>query len=131
MSKAKVVFIDLETSALVTRAWQMKYPDRPIDLVEDWKLLCIGYKTRGEKEVVAKGVDTMSEEKLVRTLWRVIDEADVVVGHNIKNFDLKKAYAKFAEFGMEPPRPPQVVDTKEQASKHFGFSSNQIGRAHV
>ena len=42
------------------------------------------------------------DERLVLELWSLLDNADVVIGHNISRYDNKKANAYFIKYGLPP-----------------------------
>jgi len=59
-------------------------------------------------------------------MWDLLDEADIVVGHNIDKFDIKKLNTRFAVHGFAPPMPYKTVDTLKAARTNFKFSSNKL-----
>jgi len=66
------------------------------------------------------------DKKLVQDLWKLLDEADIVVAHNGVDFDVKVARSRFLFHGMKPPSPFKIVDTKLIAKKVGRFSSNSL-----
>lgn len=66
------------------------------------------------------------EERVVKELWHVLDKADIVVAHNAKRFDVKKAQAKFIEYGLQPTSPFKVIDTLKISVGNFGFTSHKL-----
>lgn len=64
--------------------------------------------------------------QIVQTLWRLLDEADIVIGHFVKRFDVPQMNARFAIHGMAPPSPYKMICTKEMASKNFKFEGNSL-----
>ncbi len=67
-----------------------------------------------------------AEEKMVKNVHKMLDEADIVVGHNGDRFDVSKMNAKFYEYGLLPPSPYRTVDTLKVARSRFGFPSNKL-----
>jgi hypothetical protein len=49
------------------------------------------------------------------------------VAHYGDSFDQKKARARFAAHGFDPPAPAVTVDTQKVAKKYFRFTSNKLG----
>ena len=131
-NKIRTLFFDIESSPIKGYTWQT-YDARVLDIVEDWYMLCFAHKWQGEKASYVKGLCDYKgyksgkdcEEKLVKDLWKVFDEAEVVVGHNIRKFDIKKAKAKFIEYGLKPYSPIKTIDTLTEARK-FGFTSKKL-----
>ena len=66
------------------------------------------------------------DSKIIKGIWKLMDEADIIVGQNSKSFDIKKLNARFVINGMQPPTPYRQLDTKVMAKKAFGFTSNKL-----
>ncbi len=62
----------------------------------------------------------------LRQIWKLLDQADIVITQNGKKFDAKKLNARFAINGMKPPSSYRHIDTRELAKKHFAFTSNSL-----
>lgn len=62
----------------------------------------------------------------MQKVWQLLDEADVVVGHNLKKFDLKKINSRFIYHGMPPPSPYKVFDTLTAARAVMANNSNKL-----
>lgn len=122
--KQKTLLYDIETTPNVSLTWG-KYEQDVIKFVKEWELLCFGAKWLG-KPTFIKGRDEYTEKDLVFELWKLLDEADIVIAHNGVRFDNRKANAKFIEFGLTPPSPYKVVDTKQVAKRYFAFNSNKL-----
>ena len=52
-----------------------------------------------------------SDERVVRGLWKLFDEADIIVGHNGRAFDAKTMNARWIKHGLVPPSPYRFIDT--------------------
>lgn len=125
---ANILLFDIETSPNLAYVWG-KYEQDAIDFKEEWQLLCFAFKWFGEKTInVVAQPDFRSnrEESVVKRLHQLFNQADVVVAHNGRSFDIKKANAKFIEFGLTPPKAFDVIDTRQLASRHFKFNSNKL-----
>lgn len=126
--KVKILLYDLETEPNLGYTWG-KWEQNVIEFKEEWKLLSFAYKWLGEKEVKCLGrVDftDKTDQSLVESLWKLLDDADIVIAHNGDAFDNKKACAKFIEFNLPPPKPFKSIDTKKVAKKYFKFNSNSL-----
>lgn len=122
----KVLFLDIETSSVLSETWGM-YQQNVLRIVRDWQLMAVSYKWKGAKKVECIHLSRkMDEKQLVKSAWKLIDEADIMVAHNGDKFDLRKLYAKFVEHGLKPPRPVETVDTKKVAKRYFMFTSNKL-----
>ena len=71
-------------------------------------------------------IDHTDDWELCQDLWRILDEADVVVAHNGYKFDRAYINQRFAFHGMKPPSTYVVVDTLKAAKKQFFLPSNSL-----
>lgn len=125
--KPNILIFDIENTPLVSYNWGLYEQNTP-KLLEEWYFLCFGYKWYGQKSVTVERLKDgkKSERELIVKLWNLFDKADIIVAHNGKSFDIKKANAKFIEYGLKPPSPYQIVDTKVEAKKYARFTSNKL-----
>ena len=65
-------------------------------------------------------------ERLVLEAWALFDNADIIVAHYGKKFDIPKMNGYFLKYGLQPPSPFKVVDTKEISSKKFLLPFNSL-----
>jgi DNA polymerase elongation subunit (family B) len=74
-----------------------------------------------------RGVSNIQNDtKLLKGIWKLLDEADIIITQNGKRFDEKKLNARFILSGMKPPSTFKHIDTKQIASRHFAFTSNRL-----
>lgn len=66
------------------------------------------------------------DKKITRELWQLIDEADIIIAHNLLNFDRKKMNTCFIKHGLSQPSPYQIIDTLKIAQYNFAISSNKL-----
>ena len=125
MEKQKVLLYDLETS--FNKAYCFgKYEQNINQYQEESRLLSFAYKWLGESKIYCLSENEVNNEKLVKKLWEVLDEADIIVAHNAKRFDNRKSCSYFLEDRLTPPSPYKVFDTREFARNKFGFNSNSL-----
>lgn len=127
----KVLFLDIETSPLLGQVWQLFDQNISLNQLEkDWFILAFATKWLGEKEITyfdsRNSKDIENDKPLLKELWKLLDEADIVVGHNSNKFDIKKINARFVLNGMKPPSSYKKIDTLVLAKKHFNFTSNKL-----
>lgn len=132
-TKTKILLIDLETMANLSWVWG-KYEQNVIAYEKEWYMLSFAYKWLGESKVSVKSLPDYrgynraknDDRALVKDLWELFDQADIIIAHNGNSFDIKKSNAKFIEHGLTPPSPYKVIDTKTVAKKYFKFNSNKL-----
>jgi hypothetical protein len=130
----KIVTLDIETAPILAYVWGLFKQFVGLEqIVQDWTILSVTWKWLNEEQCHyvdtyegGKAKDIRNDRKLLETLWKVLDEADIVVTQNGIQFDIKKINARFIEYGMPPPSPFKQVDTKVEAVKVARFTSNKL-----
>ena len=113
--------------------WDL-FETNPLEVEEHWYLLSYAYQWEGNNRVRVKALpDFRSKTKgrwddklLVKSLWELMNSAELIICHNGDNFDVKKANARFIYHGLVPPAPYKTVDTLKVARKAFKFDSNKL-----
>ena len=134
--KPKILIWDVEVSTvkLLIQNYGLKnyikYFD-PKDIQRDWILFSVAWKWHGEKVTHCASVkaDNVENDRgVVAAFYHALEQADIIVGHNMKAFDLKKFNSKIIEYGHAPLffKPHQIVDTLQLCRKYFKFSSNKL-----
>jgi len=59
------------------------------------------------------------DRRILKSIHKLLDEADIVVGHNGDRFDLRKLRWRFISQGMAPPSPFKIIDTLKVARREF------------
>ena len=103
------------------------YEQNVIKVKQEQIVLCFSYKWLGEKEIHFVYGNGKDDDKVMKKLWKLFDEADATVAHNNRRFDRRKSNSRFAVLGLGPPSPYIIIDTLLIARKHFGFRSNKLG----
>lgn len=126
--KPKILAFDIETAPLLVYSWGLGEQHISIDQIHtDWRIMSFAAKWVGEKEMFyVDRRSTKSEKPLLDALWKLLNEADIVLTQNGKRFDCKKVNAKFKEYKMKPPSPYKHIDTLQISRKNFGFTSNKL-----
>lgn len=122
---SKILELDIETSPLISYTWGL-WEQNVIKRIKQSTILSFAYKWRGEGVTKVIACDTHTERELLRKLWKLLDQADVVVAHNGDSFDIKKINARFLIYKFKPPSPYITIDTKKQAKKIAAFDSNSL-----
>lgn len=129
----RILFLDIETAPLQSYHWGLW--DQNIGLEQigsEWSILSFAAKWLGTRKVVQHDTGGQSvrrvrdDRRLLRELWSLLDEADIVVGQNAKKFDVRKVNARLLMSGFKPYSPIKVVDTMLIARRHFEFTSNKL-----
>lgn len=129
--KPRVLVVDIETAPILAYTWGIWDQNVGLNQIKsDWYILSYAAKWLDSKTTIqddqrkAKRID--DDKKLMKGLWKLLDEADIVITQNGKSFDIKKINARFIANNMKPTSSFKQIDTKLLAKKHFGFTSNSL-----
>lgn len=131
-TNAKILFFDLETSPMLAYSFQKWKTNISDDfIVQDWGVLCWSAKWLFEDKIISHKLNeeelpTINDERIMYELWKLIDSADIIVAHNLKKFDEKKANTKFLKYGFGSPSPYNTIDTLLHLRKRFAITSNRL-----
>ena len=127
----KVLFFDLEVTAHQGFFWGKAWETNIIETIEYGKILSYSAKFMGGK-TITRGwchFKKNGEKELCKELWELLNEADCVIGHNIRQFDLKWIWTRFAFYKMKMPSNFKVIDTKIESKKYLytpSYSLNNL-----
>lgn len=133
MSKPKILLLDIETAPIIAQVWDIWDQNVSLNQIKsDWHILAWAAKWLGEPaskimyqdQRNAKNVE--DDKELLKGIWKLMDEADIIITQNGKAFDEKKLNARFILNGFKPPSSFKHIDTKLIASKKFAFTSNKL-----
>lgn len=129
----KILIFDIESAPNLAYVWE-KYEQNVIAFKQERYLLSFAYMWASDEKIHIKALpdynlykkDPTSDFALVADLWKLFDEADIIVAHNGNSFDIRMCNAAFARHGMKPPEPYLTVDTLLVARRKFRFNSNKL-----
>lgn len=131
----KVLYVDIETKPIKAWVWGTFKQNIPLNMIiEDWSVLSWSAKWANspDNSVIyrdnrcKKGDEIGDDKDLLKPLWKLMDEADIIIGQNSDRFDLPKLNARFIEHGLGCPSEFQTLDTYKMATSKFGFTSNKL-----
>lgn len=136
MKKAKspkILLFDIETAPILGYVWGLWENNVGLNQIKsDWHLLSWSAKWLGDKPNKIMYMDQRNaknisdDKKILKGIWNLLNEADVVITQNGKAFDQKKLNARFILNGFKPPSSFQHVDTRQIAKRRFAFTSNKL-----
>lgn len=136
-NKLKVLLLDLETSYLKGSMWSLWKQNINWAGLEtkDKYLLSWAAKWLDDEYIYSDALylhkkayrqDPTDDKAICETLLELIEQADVIVAHNLKRFDLKRFKTRCILNGLEPPPAVATIDTLETARREFAFASNRL-----
>ena len=127
-----ILIVDIETSPLKAYVWRLWKQDIYLDqLISDWFCLAWSAKWLNHPETMSEvltpeEVAQENDKRIMKKLWDLLNDADIVVAHNGNSFDIPKIKSRFLLNDLPPTSFYHQIDTKVVAAKEFGFSSNKL-----
>jgi uncharacterized protein YprB with RNaseH-like and TPR domain len=130
----KVLLFDIETSPLQAFVFQKSIWKTNVgadQVISEWYMLTWSAKwlfddTLISQRLTGKEARKEDDSRIVEGLWKLLDEADIVIAHNGDGFDIPNMNTRFVVLGLPPPSPYQTIDTMLVARKQFGFTHNSL-----
>jgi len=131
MNKPRILVLDIETFYMKLSGWVLYDANFSVgDIEEDWTIASWAAKYVGEPKMyyqdVSRQKDKRNEKPILKGIWELINDCDVLLTQNGKSFDLPKLNAKFIQHGLPPLPEKEHIDTKRLAKKRFKFTSNSL-----
>jgi len=130
----KVLIFDIETSPLQAYVFQKSVWKGNVgsdQVISEWFMLTWSAKWLFGDQIMTdrltgKEAKNEDDSRIVKSLWKLFDESDIVIAHNGDSFDVPNMNTRFVVNGLTPPSPYQTIDTKVVAKKQFGFTHNSL-----
>jgi len=130
----KILVFDIETSPVQAYVWQKSVWGGNVSegqVISEWFMLTWAAKWLYDEEVMSDGLTSKEalkedDKRIVKSLWKLLDEADIVVAHNGVGFDIPNMFTRFIVNDVLPPSPFQNIDTLKVARRQFGFTHNNL-----
>lgn len=136
----KVLVFDIETAPILGYVWSLWENNVALNQIKsDWHVMSWSAKwLKGEDGVVygphdkimymdqRNAKDIENDKELIKGIWKLLDEADIVITQNGKKFDSRKLNARFILNGLKKPSPYKHIDVKEIVNRHFAFTSSKL-----
>lgn len=96
MTKPKILFLDIETAPTAAFVWGLFKQNVAINQIErDMYVLNWSARWLGEDETISDSLhwhklwdtDPQNDKIIVKSIWKLLDQADYVVAHNGDRFD--------------------------------------------
>lgn len=137
MNKPRIILWDLETLPDLKEVMKVlpgigQWPGRTLKASIN-SIICFGYKELGEAQAhcinawdVDPDAEVNDDSYVVHAAYEVLKDADAIVTHNGKKFDLKVLNTRLVKYGLPPLHKINHVDTKVVA-KRLMLYSNRLG----
>jgi len=127
-----ILIFDLETAPMSAWVWGRWQQNISLDAtISEWFILCWSAKWLGSEDIMSDKLTSEEaknedDSRIVKSLWNLIDNADIIIAHNANHADVKWMNTRFIMNGLDSPSSYKVIDTLEVAKKEFKFSSNKL-----
>ena len=134
MNGPKILVLDVETAPIEAYVWGLFDQNIGINQIKhDWYFLMWAAKWYDEPASKILYMDNhktkniRNDLKLIKGLWNLLNQADIVVTQNGDRFDLRRFNARAIIHGLPPVSPFKSTDTLKESRKTFGFTSHKLG----
>jgi DNA polymerase elongation subunit (family B) len=131
----KILYFDLEISPMLVWTYAA-YEANALKVKKQPQIVSVAWQWEGEKKIHVRtlpeykgykpGISRLDDKELVKEFYDVMAEADVLIGHNIKRFDIKHAKARFIYHDLPVCKKWIIEDTLLMARKYFKFPKNNL-----
>lgn len=128
----KILLLDIETSPMEVYVWHLyqKFIS-PDAIIKDWSILSWSAKWLFDTVIYSAKVTppearARRDRSIIKGIWNLMDEADIIVAHYGNVFDIRRLNTRFLVNGLNPPSPFQIVDTVKTTKKTFAISSYKM-----
>lgn len=130
----EVWVLDIETSPLEAYVFQSNVWRGNINqdqVISEWFMLTWSAKklfgdTVYSERLTGKEAVKENDSRIVAKMWKILDDADIVIAHNGDKFDVPNLNTRFIVNDLYPPSPYQSIDTLKIARRQFGFTHNNL-----
>jgi hypothetical protein len=130
----KVLIVDIETAPILAEVWDIWDQNVGLNqIVKDWSILSWSASWLDENKIHYRDTgnqkDVRDDSKILLPLWKLLDQAEIVVGQNSVRFDVPKIRARFAYNNIKDRKPPsdfRQQDTMRMAKKYFSLTSFKL-----
>lgn len=137
MAKPRIILFDIETTQNLVAVFRLTNNDyiNPDNIIQERYVVSASWKELGVPGVHA--VSTLDDPKrfaknphddlhVIKTLHKVLAEADVIVGHNSDKYDLPFVEGRILIHGLDPLPPITKIDTLKAARDRFLLNANNL-----
>ena len=115
----KILTLDIETAPATAWVWQARTEYVPMSqTLEQGRILCWAAKWMDEPTMFASEW-TQGREQMLRSMWSLLDQADIVITYNGDSYDIPYLNWEFKLLGLPRYAPFKSIDLIKTVRKHF------------
>lgn len=127
-----ICYLDIETSFMLAKIYQCKteYVHHK-NIVKHWHLYSYAATLEHEPETFfyldqRYSPDIKDDRQIIEAMHDIISKSDIISGHNVKRFDLKKFNTRAALYNLDPIPEKIIWDTLPMFKRHFDLASYSL-----
>lgn len=124
----KILFFDIETSPNQVLSWRIgnKVSLSTDNIIKERAIICISWKWQHEINFHQISWNKGNDYNLLRQFAKVMNSADIIVGHNSDNYDTKWVRTRCIKHNIYLNPKFNSIDTLKLARRSFNFNSNKL-----
>ena len=125
-----ILMADIETCMIEAYIWALyKQRIQPHQIKKEWSILSWSAKWLYAPNIMSDVVTpteaiNREDKRIMTSLYDLLNQADIIVAHNLVKFDIRKINSRLLFNGFPPPLPYQMIDTLTQSRKLFAHTSH-------
>jgi len=131
---ANILYIDTEISKSIYYNYGAKVPSKYLgvqNLIQKWYMIgwaasYVGNDTVWSQFVSPKESVAADDSQIAEKLHGLMNAAEIIAGHNVDGFDIKKCNTMFKFHGLPPITRKKTIDTLKIAHSQYSFESNGL-----
>ncbi len=124
----KILILDIEISPTVATVWGLFKQNVGINqIIGNSEVLCWSAKWLDDDTTYFSSIQMTTKKRMLKEVYKLLEEADAVVTYNGKGFDLKILNKEFALQDWARPSPYKNIDMLQVVRSQFRFTSNKLG----
>jgi hypothetical protein len=131
---ASVLYLDTEVSKSQMYNYGLRVPSKyisPDNLVNEYYIICWAASYVGRDDVwhdcvTPSEAKKWTDAKILQKIQKLMKSADIIAGHNVDAYDMKRINTRLLLNGLEPVIGKKTMDTLKIARQKFAFESNRL-----
>lgn len=133
-TRANILYLDTEISKSQYFNYGAKVPSKYLridDLVNEYYMICWSASYVGQDKIYSDCVSSeeaqgWTDKNILERLRGLMQSADIIAGHNVDAYDIKRINTRLLLNGLEPVIGKKTIDTLKIARAKFTFESNKL-----
>lgn len=124
----KLLSLDIESRPALVWTFDLKVRGgyiNPGNIKEPVRMLCFAAQWEGEEEIQFFSEWEHGLDGMASAIWKLLDQADVVMGYNSRRFDIPAINTELLLAGLKPPSPFQQIDLY-QVMRRFALMAKSL-----